>query len=76
MKCPSCGIGFIPQKIKTRELQVGGDKDFSQGRMVVYGILLVVAVVTSFLSIWFGIAMAIIALLTGILIEVSRLSRK
>ena len=76
MKCPSCGIGFIPEKIETRDLQVGDNRGSIQARMIIYGILIVVAICMGFISLWLAIAITIITLLAAILGELSRLNRK
>ena len=76
MKCPSCGTGFIPEKIETRTLEVGGNRSSIQLRLILYAVLLIVAILLGFVSIWLGIAITIITLLSAILAELSRLNRK
>jgi predicted RNA-binding Zn-ribbon protein involved in translation (DUF1610 family) len=76
MKCPSCGTGFIPEKIKTRELQAGTHKGSTHRRIILYGVLIVLAIGTGFISLWLAVAITIIVLLAAILVELSRNARK
>jgi hypothetical protein len=72
LKCPSCGIGFIPIERKTRVIEKAGPAS--------HKVLLVaagaVAVGVGFLSIWLAVAIVIVALLAGIFVRLGRITKR
>jgi DNA-directed RNA polymerase subunit RPC12/RpoP len=73
LKCPSCGVGFIPVERKTRikETQRTGTRTWL---LVLTAGALLVAV--GFISIWLALALATVALLAGIFVRLGRIASR
>jgi hypothetical protein len=75
LKCPSCGIGFIPVERKTRVLERDGHAP-RQVLLVAAVAAGVVAVGAGFISIWLALAIVIVALLAGIFVRLGRIAKR
>lgn len=72
LKCPTCGTGFIPVERKTRVRKTKGpDLPYWQWAIIVG----VVAVGVGFVSIWLALAVAAVALLAGIFVQLGKLTK-
>ena len=72
LKCPACGIGFMPVKVETRER---GNRKAGSALAFWIGIG-VVALVLGVINIWMGVAIAVIALLAGIFVRLGQIAKK
>jgi DNA-directed RNA polymerase subunit RPC12/RpoP len=73
LKCPSCGIGFIPVERRTRVRETAGPSAPYWVWAIVAG---VVAVGVGFISIWLALAVAVVALLAGIFARLGQIARR
>jgi hypothetical protein len=76
MQCPNCSTGFVPVKVEQRELHLGSKPDSAAFRWTLYGVALPLSIALGLISIWFAVAVIIIALLADILRELTRLGRR
>jgi DNA-directed RNA polymerase subunit RPC12/RpoP len=68
MKCPACGTGFIPEIIKTREISPIEKPVVS----LTFLISLPIVLIALFINAYIGIGLAIVALLAGIFVRMSK----
>jgi DNA-directed RNA polymerase subunit RPC12/RpoP len=73
LKCPSCGIGFIPVERKTRFKEPAGSEVPYWAWAIIAGLA---AVGVGFISIWLALAVAAVALLVGIFVRLGQIARR
>jgi DNA-directed RNA polymerase subunit RPC12/RpoP len=73
LKCPSCGIGFIPVERKTRVREPARPDVPYWVWAIIAGVL---AVGVGFISIWLALAVATVALLAGIFVRLGQMAKR
>ncbi|GEM_PF-5045374 len=77
MKCPSCGIGFIPEMIEAIvNLPVAKSKPGNAALAGVVLTMMLAALCAALVSVWLGLGLAVVGLLAVIAVQLGRQSPK
>jgi len=75
LRCPACGIGFMPVHIETRT-QIGPKPKSLPHAVWLYPLLALLLISTGFISFWAVIAVAVVVLLALVVYKLSVLTKR